>query len=716
MTQGPPPSSYQTKPNFSFDIPPLEEGGEVRIEAAQQTMLGQDSVILEGNVTLSYQTVSLRADLVTYNHRTQDATAEGNVILDQGSRRLTAQRAFYNFGSNSGTLFEATASLDPSVYITGKTIEKIDEITYRIKDGIFTSCELGDPSWAFHLADGVIRVEDYARLHNLSFRANGVPVLYLPYIVWPTKTDRARGFLIPKPGFSNQFGSFLKTAYFIPYKEWADATIHADLFSKGFFGLGLDARYVPKETIDGEMKVYSVYDPDTEEIEWKYTYEHTQENLPGGFRGVIDIQDFSDLSFFQRFEREFDLNTISSIYSSAYLTKNTSSYSLNLRTDRREHFLGIDTAQVFEQLPAVQFNLYPRRLLETPFYFSLESSASRLRTTSSLEPDVEYFRTDLFPTFSMRIDTPSWFSIKPEVSLRQTNYSKSRDSLTREITDEKLSRSYGQAQVELVGPSFSKILDRTFGDFTRFKHIIEPRIRYLYTTDVEEQDQVIRFDTVDSPFLPLVDQSIEYALVQRLLAKTDEKDASAREILSLTIKQSMSLSGPFTTSLDEQGNLVEEDFTPVSVSLRFNPYRSLRLDASTSISAETSRVERASLSASIAGKTSYLNTTWFARFAPPGSTIGDSSQVRVSAGRPIIRDRVRADVQFNYDINENKILEQRYLVGYSSSCYNVSLEVRDFQEYRSFQNIGRSRDYLISISLKNVGTFVDVKGSFDTIF
>lgn len=716
IEQGPSSRYYDTDPDFSFDFPEIEEGGEVHIEAAQQTVLGRDSVILEGNVTLRYQDVTLRADLITYNHLTKDATAEGNVILDQGSRRMSAQRAFFNFDSSSGTLFEATASLDPSVYITGEKIEKLDEITYRITDGIFTSCELGDPSWAFHLQEGVVKVEDYARLKNLSFRANDVPVIYLPYLVWPTKTDRAQGFLIPKPGFSNRFGAYLKTAYFIPYEEWADATIRADVFSKGLVGLGVDARYVPSESIDGELDVYSVYDSDTSELEWKYTYQHTQEGLPGGFRGVIDMQDFSDLPFFQRFERDFDLNTISNIYSSAYLTKNTSSYALNLRTDRREHFLGVDDAQVFEQLPAVQFNLYPRRLYDSPFYFSLESSASRLRTTSSLEADVEYFRTDLFPTVSVRVNTPAWFSVKPELSLRQTNYSKSRDPLTFQISDEELSRFYGQAQVELVGPSFSRIFQREIGEFTRFKHVIEPRVRYLYTTDVEEQNQVIRFDTVDSPFLPLVDQSVEYALVQRLLAKTGDQQSSAREILSLTVKQTASLAEPFSTRLDEQGNMIETNFTPLSVSLRFNPYRSLRLDASTSISSETHQVEGASLSAGISGETSYLNTTWFARFARPDSTLPDSSQIRVAAGKPIIGNRVRADVQFNYDIERDEILEQRYLVGYSSSCYNIALEVRDFQEFQSFQNIGRSRDYQLSISLKNVGTFVDLKGSFDAIF
>ncbi|MBW3671763.1 MAG: hypothetical protein KY432_08850 [Acidobacteria bacterium] len=227
---------------------------------------------------------------------------------------------------------------------------------------------------------------------------------------------------------------------------------------------------------------------------------------------------------------------------------------------------------------------------------------------------------------------------------------------------------------------------------------------------------MIRFDTVDSPFLPLVDQSIEYALVQRLLAKTGDELSSAREILSLTIKQTASLSEPFSTRLDHQGNLIETNRTPLSMSLRFNPYRSLRLDASTSVSSETHRVEGASLSAGISGDSSYLNTTWFARFATPDSPVPDSSQVRVAAGSPIIGDRIRADVQFNYDIEREEILEQRYLVGYSSSCYNIALEVRDFQEFQSFQNIGRSRDYQLSISLKNVGTFVDVKGSFDAIF
>jgi LPS-assembly protein len=723
MTEhGPAARFYQTSPDFSFDFPGLDRGGSVSIAAAKQTLLGQESLILEGDVTLTYQDVTLKADAITYNRVTGDATAEGNVVLDQGPRRIAAQRAFYNFYSKGGTLFEATASLDPSVYVTGEIIEKLDDVSFRITNGIFTSCELGDPSWSFHLDEGLIRVDDYARLRNVSFRAQNTPVIYLPYVVWPTKRDRARGFLIPKPGFSNRFGTYLKTAYFLPYEEWADATIRADMFSEGFFGLGVESRYVPTESVKGALDLYGVYDADSSEIEWKYAYTHTHEDLPGGFRGVIDIQDYSDLIFFQRYERDFDLNTISNIYSSAYLTKNTSRYAINLRTDRREHFLGFTESQVYEQLPTLQLNYYPKRIGELPLYFSLESSASRLRSTSPFEQDVEYYRGDLFPTVSMQVKTPSWFSIKPEISLRQTTYSKSRDPETFQVSEEALSRFYAQGQVELIGPSLSRIFQRELGGFARFKHVIEPRFRYLYTTDVEEQQRVLRFDTVDSPFLPLVNQSLEYALVQRLLAKEADERSSAREILSLTFRQTVSLAEPFRQSFTPEGGLVESHFTPFRLDLRFNPWRSVRFDATASIGNETNRVDQASVSASLQGDLTYLTTTWFATFAPPGIAAPDSSQIRIATGRPILEDRLRADLQLNYDITENRILEQRYLVGYSSSCYNIAVEYRDFQEFRPLPGVTpgiesrRNRDYQISISLKNVGTFVDVRGSFDALF
>src|SRR5207248_8550951 len=76
----------------------------------------------------------------------------------------------------------------------------------------------------------------------------------------------------------------------------------------------------------------------------------------------------------------------------------------------------------------------------------------------------------------------------------------------------------------------------------------EPRFTYVYTTNVlDTQEKIIRFDTVDTPFLPVVPNSVEYSLTQRLIGK-EKQGGSSREVLSFSLRQSVSLSKPFTTS------------------------------------------------------------------------------------------------------------------------------------------------------------------------
>lgn len=694
------------KQKFSFDFGPRKQGGTVAIKADRQEYVREDYAVLEGNVVVTYQDIKISADRLTWNQKTNDVQADGNVILDQGPQRLTAKRVFFNLDSKSGTLFESSGYIDPSIYFTGEKIEKLDERTYRLTNGVFTSCELDDPAWAFHLGSGVVTVDDYARLKNLSFRVKRAPVIWTPYIVWPTKRDRAQGFLIPKVGFSNRLGAYLGNAYFIPTGSSADATIYTDLYSRGYYGAGVESRYVPSNDVKGRVEAYAVRDAENGGIEWRYDVKHAQENLPGGFRGVIDMEDFSDLDFFQRFSRDFDLNTKSNIYSSAYLTRNRGNHAINIRADRREHFLG-SQSNVFEQLPSLEYRIYPNQLGNSPFYFSLESSAAHLRTSLG---DASYLRADVFPTVSMQLRTPAWLSVKPQLSLRETYYTSSFNE-SRVITDEAISRTYAQAQVEVVGPSFSRIYSGNVGGFNRFKHVIEPRFRYLYTSGVDQEDQrrVIPFDTVDSPFLPIVRDTLEYSLTQRILAREATEGASAREILSLAIRQTASLSKPINQT---SGTLAGDRFTPLTISAHVNPYQSISIDANASFGNESKELDQASLSANLNGPAnSYVALTWFASFANLPTAGNDASQFRVNAGAPIWRDRLRADVQLNFDAQKNEFLEQRYMLGTHASCYSVALEYRDFPVFRPGENADRTRDYHLSVSLKNVGTFLDLRGS-----
>jgi len=430
----------------------------------------------------------------------------------------------------------------------------------------------------------------------------------------------------------------------------------------------------------------------------------------GGFRGVVDIKDFSNLNFFREYADDPNLHTESNIYSSAYLTRNRPTYSLNILSDRRDYDLSTGR-QRYEQMPSFQLRMYPQRVGRTPFYFSLESSASRL-VTSTITPtnvrtiDSDYTRADLFPTLSLKLRTPQWLSIKPQISLRETFYSASRDTANGQIVDdESIDRFYAQGQVEVVGPSFSRIYNRSAGGFTKFKHVVEPRVRYVYTTDVENQNQIIRFDAVDSPFLPIVQDSVEYSLTHRLIGKETGENGNAREVLSFSVRQSLALSDPFPRAGTSVAG--EHKFTPLLGNLRFNPYQSVTVDATAAYGNISHQLDQLSLSANLVGTGTradkYLGLTYFASFDRPADGVEGSSQVRLNAGSALIKDKVRADVQLNFDAENKKFLEQRYLTGWTGSCYGIALEYRRYVVFGGLTDVNFS-SYGIAVTLKNVGT------------
>ncbi len=725
-------------PRFKVIPGPRAGGGEVKwtVDKGGTTEAQQDYVILEGGVVIEYQDIKLQATKVTWNKKTQDVTAQGNVIIDQGPTRITADHAIYNLENKTGTFFQATGTLDPAMYFSGDRIEKVDEDTYRLVNGVFTSCDLDNPAWSFRIGNAEITLDDYAHMRNVSFRARRLPIFWTPRLVWPTKRDRTRGFLIPRVNLASKFGQRLELAYFVPFGDSIDATVNADLSTNGYFSAGTQVRYVPSENVKiGDLTVSTVRDvhmagsitesPDPSNpldatMQWRYHYRHAQENLPGGFRGVVDVEDFSNLDFYREWDRDPRLHTLSNVYSSAYLTKNRPTYSLNILSDRREILLP-GREQRFEQLPSLQYRMYPQRLGPTPLYFSLESSASYLKTNAidfNSNAEASYFRGDFFPTLALQLKTPAWFSIRPQISARQTYYS---DSLAERVnpTDprtpsgESVSRFYAQGQVELVGPSFSRIFNRGAGGFSRFKHVIEPRFRYLYTGNVNDQEKVIRFDTVDNPFLPIVRDSVEYSLTQRIIGKQGGPNGSAREVLSFTLRQTASLSKPLPTASGALPGSEPQKFTPVFATLRFNPYQSVTLDASATVGNVTRQLQQSSLSANLIGTgsmaTRYLSLTWFATYRDPRTNAGESSQFRINTGSPLIGERLRTDIQLNYDAHQGKFLEQRYAFGTTGSCYGLGLAYRRILVYDARTGREKSDGYVdISVSLKNVGTFGNV--------
>ena len=159
-------------------------------------------------------------------------------------------------------------------------------------------------------------------------------------------------------------------------------------------------------------------------------------------------------------------------------------------------------------------------------------------------------------------------------------------------------------------------------------------MRYVYTTNVENQDEIVRFDTVDSPFLPIVQR------LGRVLADAapDRQGSGGRRqrargaVVRAAAERRALRSVP---ALRRARTRSEHKFTPLVATLRFNPYQSMTVDANATFGNISHQVDSISLSANLVGTGTradkYLGFTYFASFDTPGLDNG-RSQIRLNTG------------------------------------------------------------------------------------
>ena len=374
-------SRFKTHPNFQIKFHVPEKGGEVRLYTKNPVHFEKD-LYWEGSedVVIEYQDLKITADAARYDFPTKTAILTGHVVIDQGPTRISGARGTFHLDTKTGVVEESVvADLPPSYHIVADQIEKIGDATYRVQHGLFTSCDLPKPPWSFTMKEATVTIDDYARMKDVAFRAGDVPLFWSPYLIWPTKENRASGFLVPGLGYNNERGFFLGLNYYWVTGRSTDLTTQLAAYTDGTIGLGEEARWRPTDESAGIFQGFVVRDQDAticvpiaqappvdngvctlpngslgvyttgKETRWKLRLDHVSDDLPYDIRGVVSIRAYSDEEYLQDFEKNFNLNSARQIPSFAYLTKNFGADSMNLRLERTETFYAATVIQ--ERLP-----------------------------------------------------------------------------------------------------------------------------------------------------------------------------------------------------------------------------------------------------------------------------------------------------------------------------------------------------------------------------
>lgn len=734
-------SRFRQRSNFQIKFKAPEKGGEVRLYTKKPVHFEKDKT-WEGSeeVVIEYQDVKITCDEARYDFPSKTAFLKGHVVIDQGPTRLTGVRGTFHMDTKTGVLeVDATADLPPTFHIVADKIEKIADATYRITHGIFTACEFPKPEWSFSMSEATVTLDDYARMKNVAFRAGSVPVLYTPYLIWPTKQDRASGMLVPGIGYSNQRGAFLGLSYYWVTGRSTDVTTQLDTYTDGTIGGGVEARWRPTDESAGLFQGYVVRDqeatvcvpisqappnggnglctlPDGSlgvytfqpETRWKLRLDHVSDDLPFGFRGVLSIRDYSDEQFLQDFERSFALNSARQIVSRGFLTRNVGTDSLNIRFERSETFYSSTVIQ--ERFPTVEFLHRTAPFLGSPIYLALDSSISGLYINRGFDlPRGTYGRFDLHPVFSFPFKTIPWLSLNATAGGRITYYTNSTDDAQTEFTGESITRTLGEGGLEMIGPSFSRVYDFSFGPWVKFKHVIEPRITYTWASNVTDPTHIPAFDEIDQA---LGQNQVRYSLVNRLLAKPAGPGGSAEEIASLEIAQTYAFELPQTLFPIPPELDTRRKTGPLQGILRLSEGGFFHLDGRIDYDTFNDQVTAGSVTAGANWATNYVNFSWFGSrpVALPNIPSVNSDQFRLGAGFDLGK-YFRLDTQIAYDAEQNLVQEDRSLLTYKGSCYTVFLEIRELRLPPAPR-----RDYRIVVNLKDIGTLLDVNGSLDALF
>ena len=312
-----------------------------------------ETMSLQGHVQIVYQGQHIKADRAKVNLRSRRVELYGHVEVVTTKSTLGGEEIQLDYETNTGIIHNGFVQ-SGTVLFEGRLLEKTGEEEYFVSDADYTTCTNCPASWSFKGSTIRAQLGGYAYIKNSILRIGDIPVLWLPYLVVPLKSDRQSGFLTPSFERSDTGGLTLEMPYFWAISRSTDATISVRNYElRGTKLLG-EYRYVPNEDSIGTLNTAFINDsvfgrddtvkafrgannPGRAYNRWFLRYNHYYE-LPNEVVHRAKLNLASDLQYPRDFPLETLNNGDAAMENTTSFTKNTedqhysaeASYNVNM--------------------------------------------------------------------------------------------------------------------------------------------------------------------------------------------------------------------------------------------------------------------------------------------------------------------------------------------------------------------------------------------------
>jgi LPS-assembly protein len=561
--------------------PETRAGQPTDIEGDELQDLENSNTLVQGNVSLNRGDQALHTDKLTFNRDTGDYVAEGSVRYQDSGMRVIAERATGNQDKDTHRIEDLQYQLTKRRGNGGADAIEMHGAEGSLIGSTYSTCDPGQRVWELRAKRIDINTDEGMGVaRNATLRIGKVPVLHVPWFMFPIDDRRRTGLLYPSISMSGRNGFDWRQPIYLNLAPNYDATLNPRYMSKRGASLGGEFRwlypqgsgrvsgnFMPHDSLPGdEPERYGTNPPGDNRGTFQLNTIH---RLGNSWYARADLGWVSDTHYLEDFSNSLYGISSSFVTSTAGLYGRDRWWEAGVMAD---HHQLADYTLTERSLP---FDRLPRAYVHwaQPFGDWLEAGVDselvRFEHDNVRQPgpDVDVpggSRFDFKPYISLPLEGSSWF-LRPKLAWRYTGYQLDRtpeeraseyasrygvdltpagtfEQLVEQFRDDKPTRSVPITSVD-AGLYFDR---ETVIRGDRYLHTVEPRIYYL-RVPYEDQTGLPIFDTSpltfswgqlfrDSRFSGADRQSdanqLTTALTTRLISEDD-----GRERLSVSVGQ-----------------------------------------------------------------------------------------------------------------------------------------------------------------------------------
>ena len=416
--------------------PGVPENQPVEITSSGGTTYENGLATARDNVAIHIGDTDIYSDHATYNSKTHEITADGNVRIYRDVNLYIAEHAVYNLDTKQVRTGKMRTEYQP-YFLNGQSVVQTSQNAYQIQNADFTTHDTPESNSDFHLHARTVRVyeNDHVVFHDVTFYIGNVPIFWWPYIY--QSLNDAFNFEV-SPAYLSSWGPSLLTQLTFPITDDIKGRLRLDYRGRRGIAIGFesDIDYGKDKSSWAKLKTYYLQDQnplinqtnlprkDVPTGRYRFSLED-RTNLTDDIYAIVDVTKLSDPFVMQDFyQNEFRLDPVPD--NVIAVTKTDPFYTLTAMT----RFQANEFFDQTERLPEVVLDIKRHALFGGPIFYEGETGIADLHRTFAENTGFENYgtiRLDSFHQISYPNTYFGWLSIVPNAGFRATYYDETRD-------------------------------------------------------------------------------------------------------------------------------------------------------------------------------------------------------------------------------------------------------------------------------------------------